>query len=587
VPNADFAPVPEGDVAAAGGRITTAPQELRQFPDAGLTPRAVLHLQQTAGNRAVGALVQRQGVGHAPSRLLQRDEQPDTAADAEVLQWPTLLAAASRAAGQGLSVHFPDPAGKGQTQEPPTLTNEATGGVLSQPATGLSGDDATRRAQAQRIVNAIQKNRQQLDTSFLKLNSGYYNKDEKRVVRGYIWGDPTVDTTLPADLQGPMPDGDLAAKRKAAQQWVWEELAHEGGSLSINAYDEARFTWGRGMAASGGHLQSFIETLEKNEGVRDAFLRLGIRVAGGDFQIVNTANGAVEHGSEALQLMQAHPDILAAFKTVGESNRQAIADAQWSVIKTAAGKVPDAVLQATPPWPKESVQLLAHFHHAGDNFGWGKLADYIADGAPDPGALWTTFMKKLAGSPEKNGAYLVSAQTHHVAELRAWGRGAALRALAPRMRGPLTLTDKQLREAPELSGMVAMAMPDKRFLIWPADRSAAMITDDQEKTLGGGNRSAFLKLINGYSMAAMLDALKTRKTEVHDWLRGGPEIQMMSAPETNEERIWFAMRVVDTGAVPARPQGKDGQGNDLVPKGQVIEAYEWLGKKAPTEDKIK
>ena len=144
MPNADFAPVPEDDVAT-GERTATAPHELRQFPDAGLTPQSVLRLQQTAGNRAVGALVQRQGLGDAPGRLLQRDDQPDTAADAEVLQWPTLLAAASRPAGQGLSVHLPDPAGKGQTQEPPTLTNEAMGGILSQPVAGLSGDDAARR----------------------------------------------------------------------------------------------------------------------------------------------------------------------------------------------------------------------------------------------------------------------------------------------------------------------------------------------------------------------------------------------------------------------------------------------------------
>jgi hypothetical protein len=568
VPYADVAPAADGEhAAAANERVSTALQDLREPSGGGLTPAEALRLQRAAGNRAVRALVARQALGQAQSRLLQRDDkQPDAAEDAEVLQWPTLLAAAGRAAGQGLSVHLPDPAPKGQTQELPSLTNEGTGGILSQPATGLGTDDAARRVQAQRIVNAIQKNRQQLDTSYLTLNAGYYNKDEKRIVRGYIWGDPTVDTTVPADLQGPMPDDELAAKRKAAQQWVWEELAHEGGSLSINAYDEARFTWGRGMAASGGHLQSFIETLEKNEGVKNAFLRLGVRVAGGDFQIVNTMNGAVEHGSEALQLMQAHPDILAAFRAVGESNRQAIADAQWAVIKTAAGKVPDAVLQSTPPWPKESVQLMAHFHHAGDSFGWGKLADYIADGAPDPGALWTTFMKKLAGSPEKDGAYLVSAQTHHVAEMRAWGHGAAVRALAPRMRGPLTLTDKQLREAPELAGMVAMAMPDRRFLIWPADHTTAMMTDDQEKTLGGGNRRAFLKLINGYGMTDMLDALKARKTEVHDWLRGGPEIQLMSAADTNKERIWFAMRVLDTGAVRHARRARMARGTTSCPR---------------------
>ncbi len=91
------------------------------------------------------------------------------------------------------------------------------------------------------------------------------------------------------------------------------------------------------------------------------------------------------------------------------------------------------------------------------------------------------------------------------------------------------------------------------------------MADAQETALGGGNRRSFLVQINGYGMTAMLDALKVRRTEVHDWLRGGPAIQLMSAAEINYSRVWFAMRVVDGAAVPPRPQGTDPQGNDLRP----------------------
>ena len=90
MPNADFAPVPDDDVAT-GERTATAPHELRQFPDAGLTPQSVLRLQQTAGNRAVGALVQRQELGDAPGRLTPGQLDSCTAELCEHLSQPGTL----------------------------------------------------------------------------------------------------------------------------------------------------------------------------------------------------------------------------------------------------------------------------------------------------------------------------------------------------------------------------------------------------------------------------------------------------------------------------------------------------------------
>jgi hypothetical protein len=330
-------------------------------------------------------------------------------------------------------------------------------------------------------------------------------------------------------------------------------------------------TWGRGMAASGGHLQSFMAALPQD--VKTEFLEYGIQVAGGGFRVVNVATGAIETGSAALQLMQAHPEVLAAFKVVGEGHRQEIVDAQWKEMKTAAVNVPDEVLGWD--WPKPAIQLVAHFHHAGDSYGWGRASYYKSEGGPDPGALWLAWMKLLAGKPEKNGLYKVSSQSHHVAELRAWGGGAALQSLA-NASGPLKPAAKALNESAFLAGHVAMILPDNAsYYVWPR------LTPEQEKTLGGGaDREAF-KSLNALSMSDMLDQLAARKADVSRWL-SVPDYSVLAGPETNEERIWYAMRVVSTRKLPKRPEGKDGDGNELVPEGQAAEAQEWLdGHKKP------
>src|SRR5262249_46308096 len=130
------------------------------------------------------------------------------------------------------------------SKQAPTLNEEEqTGG-------GALGVKATA------IIGAIKKNRA-VDTSFLKLTA-YKPKGSNTEQLGYSWNDATRDATTPKALQGEVSaEGaqTLEGKRKIAQQWVWEEFAHEGGSLSINAYDEMRMTWGRGMA--GAHLEGF------------------------------------------------------------------------------------------------------------------------------------------------------------------------------------------------------------------------------------------------------------------------------------------------------------------------------------------
>lgn len=534
-------------------------REARRAAPVAPAPAQVLALQRRVGNRAVSAVLARQDAPPAA---------PVVATDEEVLAWPTTLKTAAREAGKKLEVTL-HPSGEKQA---PTLNDqEGTGGVLSTPG------DSDERKKAEAIVEAIKKNRS-VDTSFLKLTD-YKPKDKPGAVKGYAWNDAGKDTTTPKALEGEAGEG-IEGKRKQAQKWVWEEFQHEGGSLSINAYDEMRMTWGRGMA--GVHLEGFFQKVISDEKAKQAFLRFGVTFDG-TWKIVNVANGAIETGSEALQLMQARPEILAAFKYAAEGNRQAVADAQWGQMSTkGAGKVPDGILD----WPKSSIQLMAHIHHGGDARGYPKLDYYKGEGAPDPGALWTGWLKLLSGGAEANGCYVVSAQKHHVAEMRAWGGGAAMQALIPVLRGPFKLTSEQLKTTPELKDQVAMALPDGTFYVWPATKGGTPLTDAQSKALGN-DRKEFLRTVNGYPMKELLDALKAREADVKKWFTGGSEIQKMSAGDTNEQRLWFAMHVVVRKTVPPRPQGKDPEGGDLVYKGQVITAYEWLGKKPPAEDKIK
>jgi hypothetical protein len=539
-------------------------------PGAGPAPSMALALQRTIGNVASFQLIARQRAAGATVARQDKPKAPpaDVAADADVLQWPSILMPAVREAGKHLEVTLHEPS-SGQA---PTLNEEEkTGG-------------GTLDAKATAIIAAIKKNRA-VDTSFLKLTK-YKPKGSKTEQLGYTWADASKDTTAPKALEGIVSaEGaqTLEGKRKIAQQWVWEEFAHEGGSLSINAYDEMRMTWGRGMA--GAHLEGFFSKVIADPEAKKAFLRFGITFDG-TWKVVNVANGAIETGTEALQLMQAHPEILAAFRYAAESNRQAVADAQWGEMAAkGAGKVPDGVLD--PLWPKASIQIMAHIHHAGDARGYGMLDYYKGLGAPDPGALWTGFMRLLAGNPDPNGCYVVSSQLHHVTEMRQWGGGAIIPALAGVLRGPIKTTRQQVGSAPELKGQVAMILPGgDTYLVWPAESGVAALTDEQEKALGGSDRRALLRRLNGYPIKDMLEEMKARKTDVQGWLKGGPEIRAMSAGETNEERLWWAMNVVATGKVPPRPRGKDSNGDDLVPKGQVIEAYQWLGKTPPAEDKI-
>ena len=304
------------------------------------------------------------------------------------------------------------------------------------------------------------------------------------------------------------------------------------------------------MAASGGHLQKFMDKLPQD--VKTEFLKYGIEVAGGAFRVVNVNTGAIETGDAALQFMQAHPEVLAAFKVVGEGHRQEIIDAQWSQMKTASVKVPDTVLGWD--WPKHAIQLVAHFHHAGDSYGWGKAQYYKDEGGPRP-------RRPLEGVDE-------------AARRQARRRAASTRCPARRITspncgpGPGAPRSRASRTRPARSRRPRAQLGDEKAHLPQGPRGD-----------GPAGRGELLHLASPHHRSgeaarrrrAGPGVLQLDQRTQHDracWTHWRPArptssagrafatTQIMAGPETNEERIWFAMTVVGKPQGPEAPGGQ-------------------------------
>ena len=277
---------------------------------------------------------------------------------------------------------------------------------------------------------------------------------------------------------------------------------------------------GAGMAASGGQLQDYVQRmLDKDPAIRRDFRKFGLDIAGKQFQVVNTAaNGAIEVGDEALELLEGKKELLASLIALGNAHHQALVDAQWAVMKDNAAKVPDWALD----WSEEAIQLVAHMTHGGSAYGWmakGKDAQGRPSGDElykatngDIGKILTTWGRLRAGKQEANGVYLIASQDHHMVELRNWGGGAGAAWIGGGASGPLKVDRATITSRAELSDHVTLFLPGglgdflagrpAAFYIWPR------LTVDQEKALGGNERLDKINWLNGQNMYGMLLELK-------------------------------------------------------------------------------
>lgn len=292
----------------------------------------------------------------------------------DLATWPETLPTMKRDAKTKISVTLSD------KKEGPSLTNNELG-------TDTPLTDAQRA-----LVQKIQQNRENTDTSMLALTryAGKY---------GYMYGGKTKTDATPTSLQGEAKD-----KREQAERWIWDELRHEGGTSSINAYDSQMVTWGRGLGAkSGPMLTTVMNELFKDADVSAAFLKQGIAYKGG-LTVVNTQTGAIETGTNALALMQADPHLLATLIQIAENPafHQKVTDAQWKGTQAVGtGRVPDYALD----WPKECIQMVAHITHWGPAYGWHYKASNYKDTAGDPLKVVLAFLKSASGGANKNGAF--------------------------------------------------------------------------------------------------------------------------------------------------------------------------------------
>jgi hypothetical protein len=320
------------------------------------------------------------------------------------------------------------PKGQNYTVQAPTMKNADKGftGTLTE------GQKA--------LVEQIKANRESADYSKMRLQM--YEGKYGWTYSGKVSEDATPTALKPpeptAEGEGPTPDPKQTQNREV-QKAVWEELAHEGSTGSINAYDSQMVTLGRGLGGKGG-LKNTMAELMKDPAMKEAFQKIGISYDR-DWLAVNTLTGAVETGTNALAIMQTDPRILSVMSDIVErpENRQKVADANLVGIRaTGTMNVPAYAMG----WPKGSIQLVAHIHHWGTKYGWGSGA--YQDTGGDPLKIVLGFVKVMAEKENANGSYSVRGSgPDTINNFRKWGGGVGFQAIKANF-GQLMLTDKEI-----------------------------------------------------------------------------------------------------------------------------------------------
>lgn len=179
-----------------------------------------------------------------------------------------------------------------------------------------------------------------------------------------------------------------SSKANKAQIAAWEELAGEGGYESINTWDGEIFTWGKGFAA-GGQLPAVIEKLLADSAINQKFQKVGITQIEKVIYVVDTSTGKILVGTEGYKHIAATPKLLHFFIELGENkkDRPKIVDAQYEVVMSKAGKIPDFVIDTKANkykggWNDDAVKLASHLTHWLPAGGWniGKAFYKSSDG---------------------------------------------------------------------------------------------------------------------------------------------------------------------------------------------------------------
>jgi len=227
---------------------------------------------------------------------------------------------------------------------------------------------------------------------------------------------------IPTSLKG------SSSIKDKAQKAVWKELEKEGGTSSINTYDDQIFTWGRGFSGKTFLKGILQDLLSSNASIKEKFTSVGVGVdANNNIMVVDTKSGNITSGNAALYLIRSDTRLMSFFIEVGEnkSTKQASADAQWKVISKNAGNIPDFVYDAKTnkykdKWSDDAVALCAHFEHWLPAGGWrvfrssyertkGDLLEIIKVFSSLIGE--SPYAQHIVGKNQKSGTYLACGGT--------------------------------------------------------------------------------------------------------------------------------------------------------------------------------
>ncbi|MBS1914321.1 MAG: DUF4157 domain-containing protein [Bacteroidetes bacterium] len=504
----------KGALGRSGDVYEQQAETVADHVTAGRSVRGILG--SAAGTMPAGPVsVQRQQVAHGRSASQDAAHTAPNLSEAEVIKWPQVLPKAVRGKGKELTT---------------TLHSTATAPSVSNAEAGV---DAALTEQQKKIVEQIRINRSAVDTAKLKLvkyKSAY----------GYAYGG--TSSFAPTETQGA--DGPGRTRESEIKKAVWDELKHEGGTSSINAYDSEKVTWGHGFGGNKGSLPVVMDALFKDADARKAFLVYGIDYQSG-WHVVNTANGGIESGQNAVSLIQASPDLLGVFIKIAETGStepsknlgQKVTDAQW-VGMTAAGKAGDVPKWAYD-WDLRLIQFVAHLTHWGPVFGWS--AGYQGKGnIHDVLMRWGEKAAGLkSGAKPANGA-LIYNNADTINNFRKWGGGIAWDAIRQVTPDPLPYSGSQLTKATntQFKGLVCILASNGRGYYFYPSRPAILGADGKKDPKSGTSFGYdYLHVIDGRPMdetlkllGALSDDTFTSMMDGYDGGLGGrPRIAMKAS----------------------------------------------------------
>ncbi len=437
-------------------------------------------------SRSTGSLVDK---GSKPDDIDLTLSQSCTAKPDEVKAWRELLDVANRGASQEIKViqvTDQDIAKNRNIARDPKLEN--TKAVMA---------NLTDKQKC--VVKAIKDNRDTIETKMFTFGS-YKGK------YGYMYGDPQAPGKAQPTAFATMGNEGNDKLRRA----IWAELMEtEGGSGAINAYDGARLSWGPGMAM-GGALSKILNSLFKDQAILEQFLPYGITWENNSFLVVNTANGFIESGDNALNLIQANKQLLGVFVRAAQvaDSKQKVIDAQFTEIDNLIKKIPPYAAN----WDIDVIRFAFHLDYMAPKYGWSKhKSEYEKTGGKiqDIIMLWG---KLASGGKEPSGAYLLSADgwALTIDQFKKWGNGVAWKALEKVCPIKLPLNKSEIKDAKRTEFVDLLFIRNLKgdgyyaFPFMPRPTVNAQVPVNASKTL-----YYYYYQLNGLPMKDMLGRLKT------------------------------------------------------------------------------